>query len=158
MMTDITGYIALGSNKGDREKTLRQAVMLMDELNDLQVVRLSHWIESAPVGGPAGQGPYLNGVAEIRTSLEPLELLAELLHIEAVLGRDRSREVRWGPRTCDLDILLLGDRVIQTPQLTVPHPRMHERRFVLQPLSEIAPNVVHSVLNKTIIQLLAELP
>jgi len=155
-MPDRIGYIALGSNLGDRQKTLDQAVMLLDELGDVEILRLSHWVQTAPVGGPPGQGPYLNGVAEVRTALEPADLLVELHQIESALGRDRSKEVRWGPRTCDLDILLLGEVVLNTPELIIPHPRMHERRFVLEPLAELAPEAVHPVLKKTVRQLLVE--
>ena len=149
-------YLGLGSNLGDRQKTLDQAVMLLDELGDVEILRLSHWVQTAPVGGPPGQGPYLNGVAEVRTALEPADLLVELHQIESALGRDRSKEVRWGPRTCDLDILLLGEVVLNTPELIIPHPRMHERRFVLEPLAELAPEAVHPVLKKTVRQLLVE--
>jgi len=100
-------------------------------------------METQPVGGPAGQGDYLNGVAEIETELTPQELLAALHAIESSLGRDRSRELRWGPRSCDLDIIYYDDEIIDTPQLTIPHPRMHERSFVLGPLESIAPQVRH---------------
>ena len=95
-------------------------------------------------------------MVEIETTLEPLELLHALQGIETVLGRDRTRETRWGPRTCDLDILLMADIVMETEELTLPHPRMHERVFVLRPLASLAPQAVHPKFDSTIIQLLAE--
>ena len=95
--------------------------------------------------------------AELETPFSPDDLLGVLQEIESALGRDRTREQRWGPRTCDLDLLLLGDIVMETESLTIPHPRMHERSFVLQPLAQIAPHALHPVLNKSVAELLAEL-
>jgi 2-amino-4-hydroxy-6-hydroxymethyldihydropteridine diphosphokinase len=156
-MEGMTAYIALGSNVGDREATLRRALMLMETTCDIQVVRISHFVQTDPVGGPSGQEKYLNGVAQIVTGLSPHELLAELRQVEWALGRDRQEEQRWGPRTCDLDILLMGEVVIDTPDLTIPHPRMHERLFVLEPLDEIAPEAMHPVLKVSARDLLTRL-
>jgi len=123
---------------------------------EIEVCRVSTMIETDPVG-PGGQGRYLNAAVEIETSLEPRRLLRALQGIEAELGRDRRREQRGGSRTCDLDILLMGEVVLDTPELTIPHPRLAERWFALQPLAQIAPQARHPVLKKTAGELLAEL-
>ena len=133
-------YIALGSNLGDRQANIDGAIEAIASLPDTTIVRCSTIIQTDPVG-PEGQGPYLNGVVHIQTSLPPRELLDELLNIEARFGRDRSNEQRWGPRTLDLDVLVYAAQVIDEPGLCVPHPRLHERLFVLAPLSEIAPDL-----------------
>src|SRR5262245_27329745 len=149
-----TAYIALGSNLGDRQAFVRQALEALVQAG-VQVHRVSTFHETAPVGGPAGQGPYLNAAAEIETDLSPRSLLDLLLKIEHSLGRVRRE--RYGPRTLDLDVLLYGDQVIHEPGLEVPHPRMHERRFVLAPLAGIAPEVLHPVLRRSVRELLARL-
>lgn len=128
-------YIGLGSNLGDRAGTIRAALRDLEERADIRVVRCSAVRETVAVGGPPGQGNYLNAVAQLDTALSPQELLARLLEIERRHGR--RRELRNGPRTLDLDLLLYGDRVIDEEGLTVPHPRMWERAFVMQPLLEI---------------------
>jgi 2-amino-4-hydroxy-6-hydroxymethyldihydropteridine diphosphokinase len=133
----VRAFIGLGANLGDREGTLRRALALLGERAGIEVAAVSSAYESAP-WGPVEQPPYLNAAAELETTLEPHALLAELLAVEAELGR--VRDVRWGPRTCDLDLLLYGERTIDTDDLQVPHPRLSERRFVLDPLLELAPD------------------
>ena len=156
-MTKRTALIGLGGNLGDRRANLRKALALLNRAPGVRVLSVSRFIETAPVGGPAGQGRYLNAAARAETTLSPADLLAALHRIEAALGRDRKREVRWGPRTCDLDILLMGSMIVKTKDLTIPHPRMHERLFVLRPLAKIAPRAVHPILHKTVARLLVEL-
>jgi dihydroneopterin aldolase / 2-amino-4-hydroxy-6-hydroxymethyldihydropteridine diphosphokinase len=131
----VTAFVALGSNMGDRWAYLRQGVAALPD-----VVAISNVYETVPVGGPGGQGPYLNMAAMLRTRLAPASLLGAARRAEEAADRDRT--VRWGPRTLDVDILLYGDASISTPELEVPHPRMWERGFVLLPLAELAPELV----------------
>jgi 2-amino-4-hydroxy-6-hydroxymethyldihydropteridine diphosphokinase len=131
-------YIGLGSNLGDREGTLRDALARLAELGE---VRVSSFHETDPVG-VIDQPKFVNAVVELSTQLTPRDLLDALLAIERELGRDRSREQRWGPRTLDLDLLLYGGEMIDEPGLTVPHPRLADRRFVLEPLHELVPGLV----------------
>lgn len=130
----VTAYLGLGSNLGDRLGNLQRAVELLAEQPGILVVRSSRVYETEPVGGPP-QPEYLNVVVEVRTALEPLDLLRACLAVEAVMGRIRTE--RWGPRPIDVDVLTYGDRTIEEPDLIVPHPRMHERGFVLVPLGEL---------------------
>ena len=154
IMEATTAYIGLGSNVGEREQTIRNALEALGKREGIVVTAVSRLIETAPVGGPP-QEKYLNGVAEMRTTLSPQHLMQTLLQTEDEFGRVRAE--RWGPRTLDLDLLLYGDAVVETPDLQIPHPRMHERLFVLAPLCDIAPEAIHPVLRMTAAELLAQL-
>jgi 2-amino-4-hydroxy-6-hydroxymethyldihydropteridine diphosphokinase len=148
-------WIGLGSNLGDRQATLESAIASLNAAPAVVVTAVSSFHETAPVGGPEGQGPFLNAAAALETTLEPLPLLRLLLEIEVRHGRIRT--VYWGPRTLDLDLLLYEDRIIDRPELSVPHPRLAVRRFVLAPLAEIAPSAVDPVTKRTVSELLADL-
>ncbi len=137
MVTSRGIFIGLGSNLGDRTGHIRDALRDLAEQGDIQVVACSRLHETDPVGGPPGQPQYLNAVAELATALAPRDLLARLLEIERRHGRQRS--VPNAPRTLDLDLLLYHDRQIDEPSLHVPHPRMWERPFVMEPLAEVCP-------------------
>lgn len=128
-------YIALGSNLGDRAALLRRALAALDQTPGIRVLRVSRFHETEPVGGPPDQPRYLNAAAELDCTLDAPTLLANLQRIEAALGR--ARGVRHGPRTIDLDLLLYRALAFSTPELTVPHPRMWQRDFVLIPLAEL---------------------
>jgi 2-amino-4-hydroxy-6-hydroxymethyldihydropteridine diphosphokinase len=153
-MTDA--LIGLGSNLGDRQEYLERAIALLQATPGVTNVVVSRSLETSPIGGPPGQREFLNAAARLSTTLTPLALLDVLLAIESQLGR--TREVHWGPRTIDLDLLLFGGEVIDSPRLTVPHPRLAERAFVLLPASEIAAEMRHPLRGLTIAQLLEQLP
>ena len=142
-------YIALGSNLGDKEKNLRRALLLLTQ-QGVEVVRVSSFLSTEPYG-VTDQPQFLNAVACVRTSLAPLALLDVLLATELAMGRVRLRH--WGERNIDLDLLLYEDVVLNTPRLRLPHPDMQNRDFVLLPLAEIAPELKHPTLQKTIWEL-----
>ena len=146
--------VGLGSNLADRRQNLDDAVRRLGRLDAVRVLRVSSYHQTAPVGGPP-QGDFLNAAVQLETTLPPLALLCRCLEVEAEMGR--QRDVRWGPRVIDIDMLLYGDEVIESPGLVLPHPRMHERLFVLDPLVELAPDLVHPRLGKTVRQLRQEL-
>ena len=136
----MRAFVGLGSNLGEREATLREALDRLGAEEEIEVVSVSSFRETDPVG-VLDQPRFVNAAAELETSLPPRELLERLLEVERGLGRDRSQEERWGPRTIDLDLLLYGDEEIDGPGLTVPHPRLAERLFVLEPLLELDPGL-----------------
>ena len=131
-------YVGLGSNLGDREATLQAAVAALEAAPGVEVTAVSSLRETDPVGY-LDQPPFLNGVAALETGLRPRELLRLLLAVEARFGRDRDAVPAGGPRTLDLDLLLYGDLRVDEKDLQIPHPRLHERAFVLEPLAEVAP-------------------
>ena len=149
-----TAYIALGSNMGDRKAYLDQAVKELDDRADSRVEKVSGFIETPPYG-VTDQADFLNGCLKLKTLLYPGELLEELGRIEKDAGRERI--IHWGPRTLDLDIIFYDDLVWEEDELCIPHVEMHKRRFVLEPLSEIAPYKRHPVYGKTVKEMLAEL-
>jgi 2-amino-4-hydroxy-6-hydroxymethyldihydropteridine diphosphokinase len=148
-------WIGLGSNLGDRKGILDGAVAALTDVPGVVVQGVSSYHETQPVGGPPGQGPFLNAAAHLETTLGPHQLLAALQEIEKQAGRVRT--VRWGERTLDLDILIHGTKFLDTKELKLPHPRLAFRRFVLAPLAEIAPTIVDTMTKRTIAELLANL-
>jgi len=145
-------YLGLGTNLGDRRAYLTGAREALSVLPQTTLAGCSHLYRSEAVGGPEGQPDYLNAVLALSTGLTPQTLLKNCLEIEQRSGR--RRDERWGPRTLDIDLLLYGRRVIESPELTLPHPRLHLRRFVLQPLLELAPGLHHPLLERPLVQLL----
>jgi 2-amino-4-hydroxy-6-hydroxymethyldihydropteridine diphosphokinase len=151
----VTAYIAFGANLGDRQQNIRAALAKLARTDGIELTRVSSFLDNPAIGGPPDSPAFINAVAEIHTTLGSHALLHSLLQIESDLGR--TRRDKWAPRTIDIDLLLFGDQIISSQELVVPHPLMHERRFVLQPLAEIAPDAVHPVLQMTIEGLLEDL-
>ncbi|MGV2826450.1 2-amino-4-hydroxy-6-hydroxymethyldihydropteridine diphosphokinase [Myxosarcina sp. GI1(2024)] len=143
--------IALGSNLGDSLNTLNSSLALLNETPGIDLEATSSWYQTKPVGTPTAQPDYLNGCALLQVEQTPEELLAILQAIELQFGRVRSE--RWGARTLDLDLLLYDNLILNLPQLTIPHPRMKDRAFVLIPLAEIAPDWIEPVSQRAIAQL-----
>ena len=146
-----TVYIGFGSNVGDRLTYLQNAIHALSEMEGITLKEISSIYTTDPIGYEA-QAQFLNGVAAIQTSLSPLSLLHTLKDIETAVGR--KHRIRWGPREIDLDILIYGDLCVQTEKLVIPHPEMHLRGFVLVPLAEIAPDLVHPIFQESIQTLL----
>ncbi|MGA8942321.1 MAG: 2-amino-4-hydroxy-6-hydroxymethyldihydropteridine diphosphokinase [Thermoactinomyces sp.] len=155
MRDKVTAYLGLGANLGDRKKQLNRAIERLNHIKGIHVLKISSLYETAPIGY-VDQPPFYNQAIKIETSLTPGDLLEHLLLVEQELHR--VREIRWGPRTIDIDLLLYGHCIIQQENLIVPHPRMTERAFVLIPLLEIAGDLPIPGTGKKISQLIAELP
>ncbi|MGI9523999.1 MAG: 2-amino-4-hydroxy-6-hydroxymethyldihydropteridine diphosphokinase [Hyphomicrobiaceae bacterium] len=151
-----TCLIALGSNVGDRLAHLRAAVTQIGDLDDISIVAVSALYETSPIGGPSEQSPYFNAAILAESQSRPGNLLRSLHQIEG--SRQRTRDVRWGPRTLDLDLLVFGDVVSASDDLQLPHPRLHQRRFVLAPICDVAPDMIHPTLHRPMRELLNALP
>lgn len=155
MAAETIAYIGIGSNVGNRMRHCEAAVAALRGTPGVRVERVAAWRETAPVG-PVPQGDFINGAVRVATTLSARDLLDTCLSIERAMGRERR--IPKGPRVIDLDLLLYGDRVIDEPGLAVPHPEMAHRRFVLEPLAEIAPNMRHPVTGRTAAEMLTDLP
>lgn len=147
-----TAYISVGANLGDRLAACRQGAGLLGRCPDIRITAHSPYFESAPRDYES-QPRFVNAVFSVETTLDPFSLLARLKHQEFLAGRT-DKAVRFGPRVLDLDLILYEDLVIDTKDLVVPHPRMHERAFVLRPLCDIAPAVIHPVIGQSVLELL----
>ena len=146
----VIAYIGLGANLGDPRRQVEEAIQRLKEAEEVEVLRVSNLYRTPPLG-PPGQPWYVNAAVQVKTRLTAEELMRVLISIERDMGRVRGE--RWGPRLIDLDLLLYNGEIITGPDLTVPHPEMHRRAFVLAPLAEIAPQAWHTVLGKTVAEL-----
>ena len=155
MSNKARAFIGAGANLGEPVRQIRQAQDALQKSPGIKFLGASSLYRTQPMG-PVEQPPFINAVFALECELGPRELLALLLEIEQNMGRVRIE--RWGPRVIDLDLLFYGEEIIKEPGLEVPHPRLHERRFVLAPLAEIAPGFVHPVIKKSVSELLAGLP
>jgi 2-amino-4-hydroxy-6-hydroxymethyldihydropteridine diphosphokinase len=149
----VTAYLGLGSNVGDREEYIEQAIFLLEKNPNIELIKHSANYETEAEGAP-NQPPFLNAAVSIKTKLSPHKLLEVCQEIESTLGRER--ELEWGPRTLDIDILMYDGEIVSDDKLQVPHPLMHERIFVLKPLRDIAPQLMHPILEKSIESLYEE--
>ncbi len=149
-------YLCLGSNSGDRLKFIEQAVSFLNLAENIKIVRTTALYETEP-WGVKNQNWFLNMIVEIKTNLKAQDLLLKCLNIEKTLGRNREKEQKWGERPIDIDIIFYDKEIINTEILTVPHPRMHERAFVLVPLLELIPDFIHPVLHKSVSELYDDL-
>ena len=151
-MPKHTAYLAIGSNVGDRLSNIKNSIRLLGLNPRISILKSARIYESLPVGGPKNQSKYLNTAVCIKTSYNPFDLLSLLKTIEKKLKR--RKEVRWGPRTIDLDIVFFNDMVLRHKELIIPHPLTHERIFVLRPLADIAAEVSHPLLKKSVVGML----
>ena len=147
----VAAFLGLGSNEGDRHQYLAEAIQLLQQNDKISVRLQSSVLETSPVSH-IEQGDFLNQVIQVDTTLDPISLLQACLEVEASLGR--VREERWGPRTIDIDILFYSDEIIEMSGLTIPHPEVHKRPFMLLPLSEISPQYIHPVFKTSIVAML----